>query len=56
MTLTFGLPVNEFVSRHIDVTWDPHKYDSFRTGREKVENSVNSLIEGVGGKIIGDRL
>lgn len=46
-----SLPVNEFVSRDVSVTCDSNKYDSFRNGGEKVKNSVNSLSEGVGGRL-----
>lgn len=52
-----GILVNELISRDTDVTWDPnkYKYDSFRSDREKVENSVNSLCEGMSGEMIGNR-
>lgn len=52
-----GSSVNEFISRcNNSMTWDPNKYDNFRSGNEKVNNSVNSLGESTGGEMIGNRL
>lgn len=54
-TMTSGLtsfPVNEFISWDIDVILDPNKYDNHGSGGEKVKNSVNSLNESMGRKMI----
>lgn len=49
-----GPSVTEFISRDRNVTSNPNKYNSFRSGREKVENNVNSLDEGVGEETLGN--
>lgn len=38
-----GPLVNKFVSRDTNVTWDPNKYNSFKSGGEKVKNKMRHV-------------
>lgn len=53
MAFNFMIPVISLAFPSTNsLTWDLNKYDSLRSGGEKVKNSVNSFSEGMGGKRI----
>lgn len=43
-----GPPINKFVSRYTNVTWNPNEYDISGSSGDKVQKSLNPLSEGMG--------